>query len=354
MFAARLAAAALLLLLAGCTPTPAPPTEQTPPPFASATTALTATSEDVTEAPETEAVPTSEPTTAPAETSSPRPSATATATFRPSNTVTAGPGMTATATGTDVPQPTSTSNELIHSFEANPLTIDPGDSVTLSWEATGDTATLYRLAATGQFAQFWDMPLTGEKTLQTSDRDRNAVRYALYVQQGEVLESAMVSVTLNCTAEWFFNPAPDICPLDPVVVSAAAYQPFERGTMFWLGARVRIYVLYADTASHSYSALQDPWHAGLPESDPGIEPPAGYVQPVRGFGMVWRGEDSAYLNVRERLGWGLEPETGYTASFQCDSPPKYVTCYLTGPDGRVWVLEPEGSGWSVLEGAAPR
>ena len=329
----------LMLLAAGCAnPPPATPVEPTAPPFVSATPDVSATSPRRTQ----EAVVTATPRPATA-----TPARTATAIRTPT---TARP----TATATDTPPATPVAGQFIRSFEASPAEIDPGDEVTLTWEAEGDEATLYRLAATGQFGEFWDVPLSGSMTVQTDERDRNAVRYMLFVRQGEALENAMVSVTVRCTGDWFFQPAPETCPLDPALETSAAYQPFERGHMFWLGARARIYVLYAEGGSRSYSVLQDPWAPGMPESDPSITPPGGYVQPVRGFGMVWRGEVEPYLNVRERLGWGLQPEAGYTAQFQCDSPPKYVTCYLSGPGGNVWVLEPEGSGWHILAGATLR
>jgi hypothetical protein len=71
-------------------------------------------------------------------------------------------------------------------------------------------------------------------------------------------------------------------------------------------------------------------------------------QPVRGFGMVWRSEGpGASPDVRDRLGWALQPEFGYEAAYQCDSATKYLTCYLRGPDGEIYRLEPEGSGWVV-------
>ncbi len=39
------------------------------------------------------------------------------------------------------------------------------------------------------------------------------------------------------------------------------------------------------------------------------------------------------------------------AAVQCNSAPKYITCYVSGPGGLVYVLEPEGSGWSVWAGS---
>lgn len=350
---------------AGCVQPPPTATLTPTPPFNTATPDVNATSEYRTQVAMLTNVPLTE-TAAATQTAGAQPTATdmpaatlmATATERPLPTATAtqkpGPTASATATLEGEPPPTPVTHELIQSFEASPAEIDPGDPVTLTWEATGDTATLYRLMPTGQLGQFWDVPLSGSMVVETSDRDRNQVQYMLFVSSGERQEQALATVRVRCTAEWFFTPAPDICPVDPAIETAAAYQPFERGHMFWLGQRARIYVLYGDGGVPAYSPVSDPWQPGLPESDPGIEPPPGLVQPVRGFGMVWRGEAEPYLYVRERVGWGLVQEVGYTALFQCDSAPKYSSCYLTGPDGAVWQLGPEGSSWRVLEGAARR
>lgn len=352
----------VLLVLAGCVvvPTTGTPGLPTTEPFKSATPDVAATSAQRTlEAGET----VTPPPTGPVIVTATSPIGTP-ATLRP--TLTPFPTATATLTptwtgspppstpGESTPPPTSVSFQYIQSFTADPMEINPGQPITLSWETTGDSVTLWRLAATGQLSEWWDVEQSGSKVVETSERDRNAVRYMLFVTSGEVQEQAMVTINVRCTAEWFFSPEPDICPLEAAVTSDAAYQPFERGYMFWLGVRDRIYALVQRDVSREYYAFTDPWEPGLPESDPNITPPPGYVQPVRGFGMVWRGEIDLTANLRELLGWGTQPEAGYPARFQCDSPPKYVTCYLSGPGGQVWVLEPEGSGWHVLEGAVQK
>ena len=43
----------------------------------------------------------------------------------------------------------------------------------------------------------------------------------------------------------------------------------------------------------------------MPEQDPQYgPPPAGYIQPRRGFGLVWEENET----VRDRLGWGVNEE----------------------------------------------
>lgn len=351
----------VLLVMAGCvvqpTETPSLPTTE---PFKSATPDIAATSAQrtleaggaVTPGPTGPVIVTATSPISTTVTLRPTltPFATATATLTPTWTGSPPPSTP----GESTPPPTSVSFQYIQSFAADPMEIDPGQPVTLSWETTGDSVTLWRLAATGQLSEWWDVEQSGSQVMETSELDRNAVQYMLFVTGGDVQEQTMVSVKVRCTAEWFFSPEPDVCPAEAAATTDAAYQPFERGHMFWVGVRDRIYALVQQEASRMYAAYTDPWEPGLPESDPNLSPPAGMVQPVRGFGMVWRGEVDSAVNLREALGWGTQPEAGYSARFQCDSAVKYVTCYLSGPGGEVWVLEPERSGWHILEGAVLR
>lgn len=288
--------------------------------------------------------PTGEPAPTSAPTRTPRPATTAPrATTRPPTT--APPSAT--------PEPTAAAGEVsVVRFEASPSTIDPGDDITLSWEVVGSPVTLYRMMPTGQFGTFWELDAPqGEMTLPTDPGVRNQVTFALYAGE-EGPAGATVSVTVRCPTTWFFTPAPDECAQWDAVQGAGAVQRFEGGQMIWFGPEDRIYVLYDDGQSPQVDVVSDPWAEGMPESDPDIVPPAGLYQPVRGFGAVWRGEGGTW-GVRERLGWALAPEAAITTAYQCNSAPKYNTCYLQGAGGAIIRLDPERSGWGVIPGAAP-
>ncbi len=353
--------------LVGCARTAAPASGDTPaaPAAASATPDVYATSvqrtlaamaaeatltrEALTEVATTDATPSATASRTP----SPQAGDTETPTPTPSATLTA----TATETLTPMPSPVLPGEDgvlatteplgLIRSFDAIPAAITPGDSVTLTWSASGDWATLYTLDPRGTFSQFWEVPLTGTRTLPTSDNVRDAVRYILFVGRGELSESRMASVNVLCPDRWFFAGPPDSCPQAPATRGGGAAQAFERGRMVWVGSQGLIYVLYGDGGSPAYNVFPDEWQPGMAESDPSLSPPPGLIQPVRGFGRLWRGEGAAGPSVRERLGWALSPEVGYEAVIQCDSAPKYNTCYLAVPGGEIIVLEPEQSGWRV-------
>ena len=169
--------------------------------------------------------------------------------------------------------------------------------------------------------------------------------FALYVRDGEgVAAQATLQVDLRCTAEWFFDAAPDICPFEEALTGPGAEQHFERGVMLWVGPEDRVYVLFDDAQGPLWTAFADEWNQGEPASDPALDPPAGLQQPVRGFGLVWREEP----HVRARLGWATAPEQAYETALQRTSHYRYPVLYIRALDGGVWQLGPNGGSWTFL------
>jgi hypothetical protein len=147
---------------------------------------------------------------------------------------------------------------------------------------------------------------------------------------------------LNCPYGWLFAPEPPICAQDAPLISTASEQQFEHGTMIWVAEEDRIYVLYDDAIfSPKWSNFVDDWNPGDPIDDPTIQPPPGFLQPQRGFGLVWREQPQ----VRDRLGWALAPEAGYTTAVQRTSYSRYNETYILALDEDIWLLKPEQSGW---------
>jgi hypothetical protein len=356
--------AALLLAGAGCTlaPTELPPEATIP--------LLTATVAPATLSPATAvslpsasaiSIQTSTPsqTPIPFDTATALPSATPTSSSTPLPTET--PSETAAATdpaATEPPPDTATAPAgatampiSILSFSVSPQEINPGQSVTLTWEATGQEATLYRLDALGRLAEFFSVPISGSLTLPTPAGQRDRVDFMLFASAGGSSASATVSAVIRCPDTWFFANPPALCPASPPNTGSMAAERFERGLMIWTGYQDRIYILYSDGGSPLWDAQPNAWFPGQPENDPGLTPPDGLFQPVRGFGAAWRtGYVSPSQVVRDRLGWATEPEQSHTGSVQCDSAPKYNRCYLSGPSNVVYVLEPERSNWKVWTG----
>lgn len=92
------------------------------------------------------------------------------------------------------------------------------------------------------------------------------------------------------------------CPVSGgASIALMALQPFERGLMVWRGDTRQIIAL---ANSGQLWQVSDSWNEGMPPDDPAFSPPPGVVQPVRGFGLVWRSN----VAIRDALGWGTQPE----------------------------------------------
>ncbi|MCD4687560.1 MAG: hypothetical protein K8S97_16655, partial [Anaerolineae bacterium] len=117
----------------------------------------------------------------------------------------------------------------------------------------------------------------------------------------------------------------------PVNGGAGVYpmvtQPFERGAMFWRGDTRQIYTL---ATSGQFWQVPDSWAEGMPADDPAYGPPGGFLQPVRGFGLVWRSNGS----IRDALGWATQPEAQYDGFWQDF---ERGSLFL-GDNGRVYAL----------------
>lgn len=107
------------------------------------------------------------------------------------------------------------------------------------------------------------------------------------------------------------------CPTAAAEVIWAAWQPFARGYMFWRSDRDWTYALTfagSDKMQGSYETGGDGWRwdNSFPEGR-GLTPPAGQIEPIRGFGFVWfsklGGPDS-------EVGWATEQEKGICVTRQ--------------------------------------
>ena len=108
------------------------------------------------------------------------------------------------------------------------------------------------------------------------------------------------------------------CPTAKAAVIWAAWEPFQRGDMFWRSDIDWIYELRrgngVDTARGDWSTGKDAWKwdENYPDGR-SLTPPSGLFEPVRGFGYVWyeflAGPDSA-------MGWATAQEMGFCARLQ--------------------------------------
>ena len=110
----------------------------------------------------------------------------------------------------------------------------------------------------------------------------------------------------------------------------AAFQPFERGVMFWREDLKHIYVLQNDG---TWSSHEDTWTGSYEQvvTEPDLSPPRGLYAPVRGFGQVWRLELGGPPSP---IGWGTGEEQGYTMVVQ----PFARGLLLNDDDDKVYAL----------------
>lgn len=126
--------------------------------------------------------------------------------------------------------------------------------------------------------------------------------------------------TQTPTATPIGYPSPEVYTL--VLVE----QLFEYGRMIWVQPLNEIWVLEGgsiDPRQGTWRCYLDTFQDGQPERDPNLDPPLGTVtasnfdgaapmQPVRGFGKVWREN----FDIREALGWAITPETMHTSRYE--------------------------------------
>ena len=126
------------------------------------------------------------------------------------------------------------------------------------------------------------------------------------------------------------------CPTGNAFTVTLVQQSFQKGVMIWRDTR-QIYVLSSAAMQQGATTdtlwiVPDQWADGMPESDASFSPPGGLLQPVRGFGYVWRNNQQ----IRDTLGWALAGETPYQGTWQ-DFERGWL---MTGGDNRVYVLVP--------------
>ncbi|MBC7811443.1 MAG: hypothetical protein H7175_09855 [Burkholderiales bacterium] len=153
-------------------------------------------------------------------------------------------------------------------------------------------------------------------------------------------------IAVACSSSWFFvsNPAPPTCPTNLASETTGAFQQFQNGAMFWVENQDAIYVLYTSASLPRWEVFNDTFEDGMPEIDPSYaNNPAYTYQPRRGFGLIWRNNQSA----RERLGWALSDwEFGYPAHVQVGD---VGTVFLNSPRGGIYGLEPGGADWKQYD-----
>lgn len=332
------------------TTAPIAPSAQVPSPTAPAPAASSMIKSSSPTLPPVTGTPASlEPTETPipaTATPSPLPEAvspTAAATVAPTATLRA-------ASATPVPAPR------VLSFAVAPATtLNVGDLLHFTWQATGARAELCPLLGAGPADRLcWAVPLKGSTTYTTQEKDMLYVGFVLRAWSGKANQLAAVNVRLQCQnlRPWFFSSPPLRCPAAEADLSYAAAEHFEHGLMIWIENTDTFYVFYAEPDAAGFQTFV--WTSDLqlkpgasPDHRSGETPPSGLYEPVSGFGLIWRGEADwpNAADARQRLGWATEPEFGFDTATQCEtgSGLHLWSCYLRAPGGHVLHLRPDSS-----------
>jgi murein DD-endopeptidase MepM/ murein hydrolase activator NlpD len=136
-------------------------------------------------------------------------------------------------------------------------------------------------------------------------------------------------------------PAATPTPSPTQQTTGASFQPFEHGFMVWRAdnGEISVYVGGDNGELSVYPAAQ---YGALPTR--AFQPPAGRWYPEFGFGRVW----TSIPGVRERLGWALGGEQGYTMILVAFDASGRLTSFSL-PDGR-FLTQRSGSSWLITPG----
>ncbi len=151
-----------------------------------------------------------------------------------------------------------------------------------------------------------------------------------------------------CDSNWFFlDPAPAACPLAPPLSGQGVYQRFQNGHMLWVQAQDAIYVLYSDSHAPRWEVFRDYFDEGMTEAVRAdeLQPPADNLwQPRRGFGLLWRSDES----LRRRIGWPVQQwEQPYSVQVQVADT---GAMFISTPHQDVFTLMPGGLTWDRYSG----
>jgi hypothetical protein len=277
------------------------------------------------------------------------PTATPTNTLEPISTATQTPESISRPTQT--PEPTTTSTPkptagapVIQSFTADRASIIEGETLNVTWKATGGTeAFIMWMNVFGIMDGLGNLDPDGGTAAITPKRGP----VVLQVRNSVGTTEAQLALTIACANTWVPELAAVMegkCP-NPAEIGWAAQQPFEHGFMLWLQPSNAVYVFFNNYGGQSYRVYTDNFKEGDPESDPSLTPPAGLRQPIRGFGLVWR----SYPEVRDNLGWATAPESGFNAwrqSYQGFGMHN-LTIWLKDINQKIYQLDPMGSQWKI-------
>lgn len=259
-------------------------------------------------------------------------------------------GSTRTPVPDDFPTATRPYNPnapRIEFFASDPLSIPPGQTVTLFWSSRGvDSAVIYRLDEDGIRSQAYNVEPDGNLPITTRSSERGELRFVLTIGEGADTVEETLTIPLECPVEWFFSPSPEDCASDIATETFIIDQQMERGRLLYIEASDSVYALFNDGQPPGWLRFDNNYNPEIhPDRDPNA--PLDFIQPLAQLGYVWRSDD----DVRNRLGLGLADAATFEGFIQ--SAPgngSSETLYISGSNGVVLQLLPGGEIWQIIGG----
>jgi hypothetical protein len=220
----------------------------------------------------------------------------------------------AACTPAPAPAPTIDVEELAVAL-ANTWATQTAEAAATAVPSPSATATAAEIAAAASTATATTVAAATPTTAPTLAPSATSVATQPAAGTGTPAPGCAVSVGSELAPAWDREKLG--CPAAAAEVIWAAWQPFARGYMFWRSDRDWTYALTfanGDTTQGRYETGGDAWRwdNSFPEGR-GLTPPAGQIEPIRGFGFVWfsklDGPDS-------NIGWATEQEKGICVTRQ--------------------------------------
>jgi len=259
-------------------------------------------------------------------------------------------------------------------FTASPTVVNPGESITLTWNTRGAARVNLTLEtgyidSDGRLAPWtWrrtDLPTQGSivtdpipslpgmsgGTIRLAAFDGDDNNNPTGIPGGEGISDAVAhtEIEILCATPYFFAAQghtlnTGTCASAPVEDITAIYQPFEQGFAIRRADTGEI-VVFSLVGSQSLMYVVDTSGATAET------PPSGLYAPGATFAGVWSGHltyrlsntsawpDTTTISGRDALGWATAPEQTYTMRRQPDDPhpfgAEFRTMFFTVPDGRI-------------------
>lgn len=157
-------------------------------------------------------------------------------------------------------------------------------------------------------------PLPAETLVVTPDGSITPDGSATAATPDSSLTAGTPTAAVSAVATAAETAAPDLFPTPVDTQVQIAEQVYETGRMFWIRPTREIWVMVnsaEDPNRGDWYCFNDTFEEGEPEIDASITAPEGLIQPRRGFGKLWRSNQT----IHDGVGWATTPELELTSDY---------------------------------------